>query len=110
VRREASLVLDFTMWCTSCSAAEVLVNANRSSRQMAGGPSGKKQGQAGVAGINNGARSSCRASCNLPFLSLSPVTCDLWLPQRSQPSVIRPFKPQDPRPTSLEKLPTEFAP
>jgi hypothetical protein len=74
VRREASLVLDFTMWCTSCSAAEVLVNANRSSRQMAGGPSGKKQGQAGVTGINNGARSSCRASCNLPFLSLSPVT------------------------------------
>lgn len=34
----------------------------------------------------------------------------LWLSQSPERSTILPFKPQDPRPTSLEILPTEFAP
>lgn len=43
-----------------------------------------------------------RATC--PFF-LPP----LWLSQSPERSVILLFKPQDPRPTSLGKLPTEFA-
>jgi len=48
----------------------------------------------------------CHASCNLPSPKISLVSGSLKSPARST----LPFKPQDPRPTSPENLPTDFAP
>lgn len=78
---------------------------------MAGGPSRKKQGQAGATGMSNGWRQKQtavampRATCPPPrsLSSLAPSTA-------RHEAYCRTFKPQDPRPTSPENLPTDFAP
>lgn len=87
-----------------------LVNANRSFRpdgrwtiQKEAGPSGCHWHEQWMAPE---ADCGCHASCNLPSSEISLVSGSLYSPARS----ILPFKPQDPRPTSLENLPTEFAP